>query len=263
MNKDLLIEKIVHNGPLDNLFYFDELDSTNIFAKEYITQNPDSDNILFLTSYQKKGIGRFSRKWISSPGKNLTFTLVKKFTLSVDEIHRVNFYSSYILYYTLKDIFRDYSEMKFTLKWPNDLLLNGKKVSGFLLELKDISMPDKIFIIGCGLNMNERDLDESISVKSTSLARESDVEIKPEIILIEYVKNFYGNIPLLDEYPGLMDKWKSGSALIGKNIEFRKYDDETPDSGTVENIDNNGALCLRYPDGSLKRFYSGEITLSV
>lgn len=248
---------------IEKVIFFKELNSTNKYAKEYIKENPAADNTVILTSHQTDGIGRFNRKWFSSPNENLTFTLIKKFKLDVDEVYKVNFYSSYILYITLNEIFENEKDMSFILKWPNDLLLNNKKVSGFLFEVKDINIKEKTFIIGCGVNINQTVFDNSIIEKTTSLKLNSEKVFSPEKILNSFLINFFKKISLLFDDQDLIEKWRSSSILSGNVITFKKYNDGTEESATFEGIGNDGALCLRDGEGSLKKYYSGEITLSV
>jgi len=250
-------------GKIEKVIFFKELDSTNKYAKEYLKENPEADNTVILTSHQTDGTGRFNRKWFSSPGENLTFTLIKKFKLDVDEVYKVNFYSSYILFITLKEIFENEVDMNFILKWPNDLLLNNKKVSGFLFEVKDINIKEKTFIIGCGVNVNQTVFDNSIKEKTTSLKLNSEKEVSPEDILILYLKNFFGNISISFDSEELIKKWRSSSILSGNIVTFKKYNDGISESATFEGIGNDGALCLRDKEGNIKKYFSGEITLSV
>jgi len=248
---------------IEKVIFFKELDSTNKFAKEYLKENPEADNTVILTSHQTNGTGRFNRKWFSSPGENLTFTLIKKFKLAVDEVYKVNFYSSYILYITLNEFFKNEKDMNFILKWPNDLLLNNKKVSGFLFEVKDINIKEKTFIIGCGVNVLQTTFDNSIQEKTTSLKLNSEIEFYPENILNSYLKNFYEKISILTDSNYLIEKWRSSSILSGKIVTFKKYNDGISESATFEGIGNDGSLCLRDREGNIKKYYSGEITLSV
>jgi len=263
MNTDLLNSEILKAGISLNVIYYEETESTNLSAKNILAEDPSTDDTLILTSHQTNGKGRFDRKWYSEPGANLTFTLIKKLTLSVDEIQLVNFYTSYILCLTLREIFTENKNMNFMLKWPNDLLLNKKKLSGILLEIKNPEAPLKTFIIGCGVNVNQTVFDRSLPNNTTSLKSESGIKSDPEKILISFIKNFFGKSSMLNDGDQLICKWKSCSDITGKKIIFRKFDDDIPVTAVVEDVSPDGALCLRNENGILKKYYSGEITLSV
>lgn len=257
MDINLLKDKLIKQGLLNEIIFSEKLDSTNNHASK---NNLNSD-ALVITSHQTDGSGRFGRQWKTSPGKNLTFTLVKNFNIGIDEVHLVNFYSSYILCLTLNSFFEANNNLEFELKWPNDILLNKKKIAGFLLNVKDLNKHTKKFIIGVGLNVNQNEFPEDISGKATSLSSETDSEINKEELLIKFIENFYGNLFLLDSKEELMSKWKLNSKLIGEKIKFRKVEDESEQEVEVINIENDGGLFVKFADGKKTKFYSGEISL--
>ena len=153
--------------------------------------------------------------------------------------------------------------MNFMLKWPNDILLNNKKLSGILLELKNIETPVKTFIIGCGVNVNQTVFDKSLPQNITSLKYESGLKSERETILLSFIKNFFEKTGLLKDGKELIRNWKICSDIAGKKIMFKKFSDDIPETAIAEDISPDGALCLRNEKGILKKYYSGEITLSV
>lgn len=241
---------------LGYVVHFDELDSTNKYAKE---NNLPPDGIV-ITSFQKEGKGRFGRKWIAGYDEDLTFSLVKKFRISVDNIHLINFYTSYILSKTLKKILTENNDSHLTLKWPNDILLNGKKICGILLEVSGLNEEEKKFIIGIGLNVNKTEIPDEISHKATSLAKETKLKYEIENILIEFVRNFYANMHLIEGRGKLMSVWKLNSELIGKKVRFLIVADSQEEEAEVLDIAEDGALKVKLANGEVKSFYSGEIT---
>lgn len=260
MDLNLLNIKLIKENLLSKIIYFDELESTNKYAKE----NKLSDDTLIITAHQINGTGRFGRKWNSTPDKNLTFTLVKCFKIRIDEIHLVNFYSSFILCETLK-IFTAGNEFDkdfgVTLKWPNDIMLNRKKVAGFLLDVRDLNNELKKFIIGIGINVNQEAFQEEINKKATSLILEMKTEIKCEALLIQFIKNFYDGLYLLKNKNELMKSWNLNSNISGKQIKFKKIEDDTEQDATAVNIDNDGGLKVKFSDGKVKKYFSGEISI--
>ncbi len=252
LNKNLVKEKL-----LKEIIYFEELESTNNYAK----QNETNTDTLVLTSYQSKGTGRFGRPWNSIPGKNLTFSLVKTFNISIDEVHLVNFYSSYVLCKTLNSFFEKGDSLAFELKWPNDILLNRKKVAGFLLDVKDLKSSLKKFIIGVGLNVNQNELPPGLVSKATTLFSETKKITSIEELLTKFIEDFYGSITLLNKKNELMDRWIKNSNIIGKNISFKKVDDDMEKRGTVMDIDCDGGLLIQFSGSKPSKFYSGEITI--
>lgn len=252
LNNELIKDKLLHK-----IIYFDELDSTNNYAK----RNALETDTLIITSYQTNGRGRFNRIWETSRGKNLTFSLVKHFKLGIDEIHLINFYSSYILSYTLKQYLISFGHLEISLKWPNDILLNGKKIAGFLSDVKDLKGDLKKFIIGIGININQKEFNSDIIYKATSLSTETNVETSVEFVLIDFIKNFYSQLYYLNMRDALMQNWIMNSKIMGKKVNFKMVDDDIEKEATVIDIDQDGALSLMFSDGNKSKFYSGEISL--
>jgi BirA family biotin operon repressor/biotin-[acetyl-CoA-carboxylase] ligase len=258
MNTELIRKELIGEKILNEIIYFEELASTNEYAKKNRTES----DTLIITSYQTDGKGRFNRQWKTTPEKDLTFSIVKSFKIAIDEIHLINFYSSFIILSTLKNYFRKSGEHEFLLKWPNDILLNGKKVAGLLLDVKDLNEEIKKFIVGIGLNVNGIIPDDELKAKATSLVSETQKETVIENLLIMVVKNFYENLSLLKNKNELMKSWTSHTKIIGKKISFRKLNDGAEQSVTVVDIDTDGGLKVISGEGKISKYYSGEISLN-
>ena len=257
MNIDFIKDSLTGEGPVAEVFYFDTLDSTNQFAKEKLL---GSDSLV-VCDFQTKGKGRFNRKWTAERGEDITFSLVKNFKVTVDDIQIVNFYTAFIIFLSLKRIIDD-TENELSLKWPNDVLVNRRKVSGILIEIKDINKPEKKFIIGIGINVNQKDFPDDIKNKATSLYRALGKEIDREELLIEIIKNFYLNLDLLKDKIKLFELWKQNCSYIGKEILIRKFVDDAELPAVVKDIGNDGGLIVEFESGETKTYYSGEISLS-
>ncbi|MEO6694901.1 MAG: biotin--[acetyl-CoA-carboxylase] ligase [Ignavibacteria bacterium] len=250
---------MVKKDLLSELIYFEKLDSTNTYSK--INNLPD--NTLVITSHQTNGKGRFGKDWISIQDKNLTFTLTKCFRINIDDIHLVNFYSSYILFQTIKNFISGslLKDPDLILKWPNDILLNRKKIAGILLDVKDLTSPVKKFIIGFGININQEKFPPDIEHKATSLFNETKTKINKENLLTEFINMFYDNTSFLIARNDLMNLWTYNSKMTGMNIEYKQLDDDQPKRATVMNISNDGGLVVKLSDGRETKFYSGEISI--
>jgi BirA family transcriptional regulator, biotin operon repressor / biotin---[acetyl-CoA-carboxylase] ligase len=246
---------------IKRIFYFDTLDSTNLYAKK---ENPEDDTLI-LAGYQISGKGRMDRKWDAEKNKNITLTLVKLF--DIKEVHLINFFTSYILIKTLKEFLLEKgidSGEQLTLKWPNDILLNGKKLSGILTELVDFNSKPRKFIIGIGVNVNQVIFPEEILNKATSLKLEFGTDFDSNEIITSFIKNFYESIPLMQSPGVLMDLWRLNTGFIYKNIRFRMNRTTEETEGFVLNIEDDGGIKIRLTDNSNKEkisvFYSGEIS---
>lgn len=259
MKIQLFKESLLKIG-LKNVVYFSQLHSTNKYAKE---NNIENDNLI-ITSYQYEGRGRFDRIWESIEGDNLTFSLVKSFKIQNKNVFIMNYYTSYIVLKAIKDIFPDYLQNNFSLKWPNDLLLRGKKFGGILSELININDKEKKFIIGVGINVNQKTFSDSILKKATSLRKETGIIFELEDLLIRIIKEFYENIYLLDDIDNLLKIWKEDTQIIDKEIRFKKTNDNIEITGKVIDIMNDGGIKIETTDEFNTKnytvYYTGEIS---
>ena len=240
-------------GFLKEIIYVDKLDSTNKFAKE---NNFESDTLI-VTEYQTNGRGRLERVWNSNRSENITITLVKNFLLNPDSVHLVNFYTSYIIYLSLKKILPEYEKYRFTLKWPNDILLNNKKVSGILTELLNINTDEKKFFIGIGINVNQIIFPEEIVNKAGSLKQETGMDFSLEELISLFIENFYENISLLKDKTKLMNLWKSNTEFINKTIHFTLSDNTSITEGKIIDIQADGGIKIE----TIKQINTKKITV--
>lgn len=248
MDIEKLKSQLIKSSVLKNLIYLEEIDSTNNYAK---LNNVETDTII-VTDNQFSGRGRFNRIWYSTNGEDATFTIVKDLPLIIDEIYLVNFYVSLILLKTLLGISAGL-ENKLFLKWPNDLLINSRKISGILTEVKDLSEPRKTFIIGVGVNLNSNEFNENLGDKATSVFAQSGEKTDREQFIISFVKNFYDYLDHLKRSEFLIKEWKKHSRLIGSKVSFKIFEDSENLAGVVDDIDVDGALILRFDENSIKK----------
>ena len=255
-----LIKESLKDLGLKDVVFFEHLHSTNSYAKD---NNVSSDNLI-ITAYQYEGRGRFDRIWESIENNNLTFTLIKSFEIDSRDVFIINFYVSYFVLKAIKDIFPDYLQKNFSLKWPNDMLLNGKKFAGILSELVNLDSKNKKFIIGVGINVNQKEFSSSIKNKATSLRLETGIIFELEDLLIRIVKEFYENIELIKDTQKILSLWKSNTNLIGKNVKFRKTGLDAEIQGTIIDIAKDGGIVIETTDERNTKknttYYTGEIS---
>jgi BirA family biotin operon repressor/biotin-[acetyl-CoA-carboxylase] ligase len=257
LNIDLLKSNLINENCLSEIIYFEEIESTNEYAKK----NDLPDNTLIVTDRQTKGKGRFSRIWESAPGKDLTFSLIKKINIGIDEVHLINFYTSYIIFDSIRKTYPAHTIKNLFLKWPNDILLNGKKISGILTDVKDLRSESKNFIIGSGINVNSGEFNIDVKNKATSLLNETGIESDSTDLLNNIITDFYCNLDLINNGKKLLSIWKNNTDIIGKEIAFRQFNDEEGKTLKVKDIDADGGLIVTDQDNNKKIFHSGEISL--
>lgn len=232
--------------------YYPKLDSTNTKAWELIAKNSENGTVI-ITDNQLKGRGRQSNKWKSTPNKSLTFSVI---LYPKAPPNQINIYSL-LAGLAITDCLIEY-DIHVQLKWPNDILINGKKVGGILCESKISGGKIKSMVIGIGLNVNEKTtkLPEELRNKATSLTIESGIEYQLEILLANILNNLEHRVQNRDEaYLQFID-WEKRCAHLNQKVTFRSGDQII--DGVFTGLTEIGEAKILI-DGKENVFTSGEI----
>ncbi|WP_423189582.1 biotin--[acetyl-CoA-carboxylase] ligase [Alkalibacterium sp. f15] len=245
-----VIEGKLKVAKLDNAIYFkDSLASTNTTA--LLNLDHFNSDTLVLTDHQTNGKGRLGRKWSDTLGKSVAFSLVLKPTIAHDQIPLFTQLAAAALCLTLSK----FGDTK--IKWPNDLILNGKKVAGILTESQFSGSNLIGVVIGIGINTNKAkdDFDSDLKKKATSLLIEYDKIIDPNALISDYSINFYR---LYSDWIASSDSspfiaiCRSSSLLIGKEIKVSTNSEEER-VALVKDINDYGELIIQYNDEAIPR----------
>ena len=167
---------------------FDELNSTSVYAHQHLGELKDFDVIS--CDLQTQGHGQFERKWYSTDknGGNIYISII----LKPENLAHLNELTRYVALIGA-DTLKEYS-INSNFKYPNDILINGKKIAGFLAESEFIGNNFKGVIVGCGinLNLNEEDI-KNIDIPATSIYLETGKKIDKEEFLNKFLNNFENN----------------------------------------------------------------------
>jgi BirA family transcriptional regulator, biotin operon repressor / biotin---[acetyl-CoA-carboxylase] ligase len=185
-----LIAKIAPNTQLigQNIFYFDIIDSTNNFAQELIKENKAINGTVIFSEEQTHGKGQRLKNWFSEPNKNLTFSIILfhdnnllKSPFILNKLFTVSLYQ--VLEVCLPN-------QSIEIKWPNDILVNGKKICGILIENNFSGSKINYSVIGIGLNVNQKQENEYATSIIDILLEE---QLRPYIFeqLIEKIDHNY------------------------------------------------------------------------
>jgi BirA family biotin operon repressor/biotin-[acetyl-CoA-carboxylase] ligase len=235
------------------LFFFDKLDSTMNRASK-LAEDGYPDGTVVVAGQQTSAKGRLGRSWISPPGQNIYLSVIVRPTLS--QLRYVNMAGTLAVCRTISDI----SDLSPSIKWPNDVKVNGRKISGVLLESVIEMGMLKHAVLGIGMNVS---LDPSEIPEISSIATSLSVELgayfeKTAVlkILIERLDQFYN---LVKRGCSITEEWVSQMETIGKTIQVRIGNQLL--EGKARCVDNEGNLVLEKPDGSVLTLIAGEITL--
>jgi BirA family biotin operon repressor/biotin-[acetyl-CoA-carboxylase] ligase len=234
-----------------DLYYFETINSTNLFAKKLV-KNGAGEGVVVIADVQSSGRGRKNRKW-SSPKGGLWFSIILYPNISPDKGMLVTMTSSIAVAQGIKEV----TGLNPVIKWPNDLLINDKKVCGVLTEIYAEKDKIKYTIIGIGINVNNR-LEKKFYKTATTLKQEIGNQVPRVELLKSILKNLdelYNEITLKN-HKSIKDSWLSFSNIIGKKIQVK--DDNILIIGKVINIDDSGCLILDTEQG-ITRIVYGDI----
>jgi len=242
-----------------NIVYLKETDSTNTRAKELAAQGAP-EGTLIIAEKQTKGRGRRGRSWFSPPGGGIYFSLILRPAISPTETPRITLMTAVVLAETLISLMK----LKLRIKWPNDILVNGKKLAGILTEISTEMDAVNYIVVGLGMNVNTRfeNFPSEIKKNATSILIETGEQF-PRVRLIQhYLKLYeqYYDMFKKNNFEPIMKRWKELADIIGKQIKVDVVG--KTHIGKVIDVDNDGVLILKDDQGRLQRIFSGDVTLA-
>lgn len=235
--------------------HFDTIDSTNTWAKKN-APTLDPDQLTCVTALeQTAGHGRHARKWISPKGQNIYATLY--FILPQSFPYLINL--GQILSLSCIAVFKK-NGFHPQIKWPNDILLDGKKVAGVLCET--VSIEDRLgIVLGVGINVNmQKELLDTIDQPATSLAQLSGQIWNLEQLLEPILQQFIADLEMLRTkgFEPFQKTYEDLLAFKGKTITCK--DGATAIEGICHSVGADGRLNLLMPDGQTRVLAAGEVT---
>ena len=240
----------------DQIIYFTETDSTNTRAKVLAASNAPEGTIV-LAENQTMGKGRKKRSWHSRPHKGIYLSIIMRPSLSLMEAGGMTLLTIVALYESLMPLV----QAKAIIKWPNDILINDKKIAGILTEIDAGADQVEYCIIGVGINVNNsaEDFPEELREKATSIALETGREVSRLQLVQNFLETFeyYYNFFQENGLSAIIEKWKNYSDIIGKEVTIGEVNKKH--SGTVTDIDNYGRLILIDAKGGTQMIISGDM----
>ncbi|MBE2281820.1 MAG: biotin--[acetyl-CoA-carboxylase] ligase, partial [Ignavibacteriaceae bacterium] len=162
-----------------NFIYLEEIDSTNTFL---LSQQDLKHGTVAFAENQTNGRGRLDRKWISQPGVNLLFSIfLNPSEIDVKKIQLYNLATSLSIAFSIENLL----QIPTNLKWPNDVLIGKKKVSGILLESSSLGEKFNKIVVGVGVNVNQPYFQGKYLTEPTSLKLESKQLVSREKLFAE------------------------------------------------------------------------------
>lgn len=239
------------------ILFFETVSSTNTVALELAEKA--TEGTVVLADSQDKGRGRLGRTWISPSGVNIYMSIILRPQIKPKDGSLITIMSAV----ACAEAIRNVTGVKITTKWPNDLMINNKKVGGILTELKTQQQKITSAIVGIGINVNidVREFPEEMKQTATSLKNEAGVSYSREPIVAEILNEmdrWYKTLTTLEK-EAILQAWKNLTSTLGRKVMIITPQETL--TGTAEAIDNEGMLIVRLPSGKSKRINSGDLKI--
>jgi len=234
------------------IFCFETVDSTMDIAYDLGMKN-FPEGTLVCSETQKKGRGRMGRDWFSPKYKGLYFSLLLRPNILPQQAPQLTLLSAVAVREAIVRIV----ELECLIKWPNDILIEGKKVGGILTEMQAETDEIKFVIVGIGVNVNtEKSL---LPYKATSLKEEKGKRISRVDLLKEILQQMEKYYLLFKEkgFLPIAEEWKKHSNMLGHPVKIISH--HRTIEGEAIDLDIDGALLVRKDSGFIERVFSGDV----
>jgi len=230
--------------------------STNNYIKERADELPDGT--LVISEEQKSGRGRLGREWTSPAGQGIWMSLLLKPKISPQDAPKITQIAAAALVMTIKDLYG----LKAKVKWPNDIVINGRKACGILTEMGAELGRVSYIVLGIGINANIDIFVGDLASKATSLKIEIGEAVDRKKLLFHFLKELERFVDVFVEDGKIdeaLDICRRNSAVIGKKIWIKEKNSSVEVLAT--GLNDFGELVVQYEDGSEKTILSGEVSI--
>ncbi len=233
----------------------ERVESTNTHVRDLGVQGAPDGTVVFAEE-QTGGRGRMGRSWVSPPGRNLYMSVLLRTELQGDGFSQLSLTAGLAASETVREW------CPAMPKWPNDVLIEGRKVVGILAEL-EASGREHFVVLGLGVNVNMQhsDLPPDLHDKATSIAMATGGEVDRARVagrLLHHLERRYEQLRR-DGFRDIADEWTQRSGFLGRKIRVAEPGGVV--EGEVLGLAADGALCLRRSDGMEHRVIAGDVTV--
>jgi BirA family biotin operon repressor/biotin-[acetyl-CoA-carboxylase] ligase len=252
--------KAVHRIRLmgQELIVYQEVSSTNTIAANLATTGVPEGTIV-LSQSQSAGRGRLNRRWICPPHQGILMSLILRPQIKIQYIPQLTLLGGVVV----AEAIREVTGLKAGIKWPNDIMINDKKVCGILAESSLGSSVPLYVIIGFGINvnLNPDDLPLDCRATSTSLKAETGHNLSRLLLIKRFVSiwNKHYQYFLANGPDKIREKWINNNVTLGREVLISRGEEIV--SGVATDISENGALIVKTSDGSICEYMAGDVTL--
>jgi len=241
-----------------SILFCHEIGSTNEWAKELATYGAQEGTVV-IAETQTNGRGRLDREW-HSPVGGLWFSLILRPKLHPTEAVKLTFVAGLAVTKVLHEIFG----LDVETKWPNDVLVNGKKICGILTEMNTTGESVNFVVVGVGVNANfdvEKAFPKELIGVATSLENELRRKVRLEELfgcLLEKLENLY-ELLINEGFNPILREWKGYAGFLGRLVDVTSATERL--TGLALDVDHDGALVIKPKDERIRRIFVGDVSL--
>lgn len=239
------------------VFCYDEVTSTNTVAKR-LADEGKAEGTLIVSDKQNQGKGRRGRSWDSQKGTGVFMTVILKPQMKPLYAPMLTLVAAL----AVNDAIADLTGLDAKIKWPNDIVVNKKKVCGILTELSAEVDYINYIVVGIGINVSTRDFKEELSDKATSILLESGKSInRAQLIakIMEYLEEYYEQFLKTHDLSAIKEAYTK--VLINKDQVVKIISEEDTYTGIARGITDEGHLLVEKENHELIKVYAGEVSV--
>jgi len=260
---DMLLPEEIREGLTTRILgkkeihHLKETVSTNTTAKQ-LAAGGAPEGTLVISEMQTGGKGRLGRNWFSPSGEGIYISFILRPAVSPAEAPKITLMTAV----AMAEALNSGPGLHVSIKWPNDILLGGKKLAGILTEISTEMDAVDYVIIGVGLNVNTASFPPDLKETATSLLLETGRLHSRSSLTKEFMKWFEEYYELFQraDFKPILNRWRQFSHIGGRRIKVETIGGMT--SGTALDIDGDGFLMVEDDDGHIQKIYSGDITMN-
>lgn len=242
-----------------SIHYFDEIESTQIIAHQ-LAREGAIDGTIVIAEEQTAGKGRMQRPWDSAKGKGIWMTIIVRPDLLPHQAPQYTLVTAVSVVMAMKSLYQNFTP---EIKWPNDILINGRKCVGILTEM--LAEMDRVegLLVGVGINTNQgpSDFPEELKDIATSIAIEEGSKVNRAELVAEILKylEMYTDEYVENGFKSIKQLWVEHSGTIGKRIKATTLREVI--EGLAIGITDDGVLEIQLDHGEIKKVYSADIEI--
>lgn len=244
-------------GKETSLLCFDIIDSTNEEAKRRgMTDAPEG--LFVVADTQEKGRGRRGRSWESPGGDNIYMSVLLRPSFGPEQASMVTLVAALSVAKAIRSI----AGLPAMIKWPNDIVIDGKKAVGILTELTLKEGGIESLVCGIGINVNQKEFPEELKQTATSLCLEKGKQIDRTGLILAVMETFWEDYRTFSGRGDLSSIREEYEALlVNRDRQVRVLDPKGEYTGIAKGINEKGELLVEKEDGQVEAVYAGEVSV--